>query len=159
MTDRGDRLAEMDDDALRANSTPRSLRGRLCFGAVVGVLAGATTGWTICWLLDEMNIAGLASAIGALLGVLGGVGIASFQVRRFPTTINPDIATFVCIAYALIPAILTLMAMNAAHGKVTGYLALGTAFAFPMECRPGWMVYRPSKLRCMFRGHDSPTSG
>jgi hypothetical protein len=158
MTDRGDRLSEMDDDELRADATPRSLRGRLCLGAVVGVLAGATTGWTICWLVDEMNIAGLASAIGALLGPFGGVGIASFQVRRFPDAVNPDIATFVCASYASLPALLTLLAVNGAHGKITGYLALATAFAFPMGAAlVGGLLDRVAEA--MFRRHDSPTSG
>ncbi len=158
MPSREDRFSEMDDDALRADAAPRSLRGRMCFGAAVGLLAGPTSGWTSCWLVEAMDLVGLALAIGAVLGLFGGVGIACFQARRFPGSINPDIATFVCIAYALVPAILTLCgALYEVHGKVTGYLAVGTAFAFPAGAAlVGALFDRVAEA--VFRGGDGPTA-
>jgi hypothetical protein len=112
-----------------------------------------------CWLIDATNIAGLASATGGLLGVFGGVGIASFQARRYPDSVNPDIASFVCIAYALLPAICTLLgAMGGVHGKVTGYLALGTAFGIAGGAAlVGGLLDRVAEA--VFRGHDGPMHG
>lgn len=148
-----------DDGAGGIDADLRPLGGRLCFGGVVGVLAGATVGWMSCWLVNATNIAGLASAIGGLLGILGGVGIAFFQARRFPDSVNPDIASFVCIAFALLPAILTLLgATGGVHGKVTGYLALGTAFGIPAGAAlVGGLLDRVAEA--VFRGQDGPMHG
>jgi len=103
------------------------------FGGLIGLLAGGAAGATCCWLVESRTLMGLATGVGAVVGVLGGAAIEIWQSKRAtPESGSPDTATFICTLYACIPAALVLIGgCGGVQKKVTGYLMLGAVFAFP----------------------------
>jgi len=112
----------------------RPVLGDILFGATVGSLMGAVVGWACCWLVGEQDIVWSGGAIGALAGAFGGAAIgARHGVKRTDAT-SSEIGTTVCIAYALLPALLVLLGgIGLVRGRLAGHFMLGAAFAFPMS--------------------------
>jgi hypothetical protein len=110
-----------------------SLPQGVFFGASVGMLVGAAAGWACCWLVEANKFAWLGAIIAAVVGFCGGGLIGARQMRDPRKAASPDIATYICVLYALFPAgIVLLGGLGWVVGKFSGYLVLATAFGIPM---------------------------
>jgi hypothetical protein len=110
-------------------SLPRGVR----FGACVGLFAGAAVGGFCCWLVGQNELLWPATLIVAVIGFTGGGFIGARQMRNPRKAGSPDIATYICVLYALFPAGLVLLGgLGWVFGKFSGYLVLAAAFGIPM---------------------------
>jgi len=70
---------------------------------------------------------------GAVIGTLGGTIIGIKERKSRGDLVRPDIATFICVGYGLLPALLILLqGVGAVRGRLSGYVLFGAAFAGPM---------------------------
>ncbi len=114
---------------VRSPDLPRGAR----FGASVGFLAGVVVGATSCWLVQQTEFLWSATLIAGVAGFVGGGFIGAWQMRNPHKAASPDVATYICVAYALIPASVVLLGgLGIVAGKFSGYLVLGAAFGIPM---------------------------
>lgn len=134
------RKTEMDDshrgdlgsDEVFRVDAPRSLLiSPHSFGALVGAPAGVAACWACFWIIERPRSLNVALAISAVIGLICGVAIACRQAKRADGCKYRDIASPICILYALFPALLNLCGIGGVERTVTGLLSLGLAFAFP----------------------------
>jgi hypothetical protein len=105
----------------------------MLFGGFVGLLMGALSGTVCCALLDFRDFLGQWAVIGAAMGVPGGALIALVERKLRGEQVRPDIATVICVVYALLPALIILLGgLGIVRGKLSGFLLLGAVFACPM---------------------------
>src|SRR5258708_7806962 len=126
------RMPDIDEEAERFEVISPSLPRGVFFGAIVGLLVGAAAGGTCCWLVEQNQFVWLGAIIAAVIGFCGGGLIGARQMRDPRKAASPDIATYICVLYALFPAgIVLLGGLGWVVGKFSGYLVLATAFGIP----------------------------
>jgi MFS family permease len=120
-------------DSAFSESKPRLVPRGQFFGAMVGMLMGALTGMAMCWLLGLYDAEWEGVLAGAVIGTLGGTIIGIKERKSRGDLVRPDIATFICVGYGLLPALLILLqGVGAVRGRLSGYVLFGAAFAGPM---------------------------
>jgi ABC-type transport system involved in cytochrome c biogenesis permease subunit len=115
---------DADIDSTQFESTWSMIPIGTMFGASVGLLTGALVGSICYWYVGRLDLIFNGIAIGSIVGLILGmmVGIRNGKAGK-------DIATPICIGYALIPATLVLFG---GLGLAGGKLLFGVACAFPM---------------------------
>jgi MFS family permease len=117
----------------RAEQRLRTLVAGVVFGAFVGLLMGAVVGAACCWLTDQFDFLWLGVLIDTLFGPFAGAVVAFTERKIRGDLISPDIATIVCVVFALLPAVLIgLQGIGGVRGKISGYLFLAGIFIGPM---------------------------
>jgi len=120
-------------DAAFSESKSRLVPRGQIFGALVGMLMGALTGMAVCWLLGLYDAQWEGVLAGAVIGTVGGTIIGIKERKSRGDLVRPDIATFICVGYGLLPALLILLqGVGAVRGRLSGYVLFGAAFAGPM---------------------------
>src|SRR5207249_1155544 len=97
--------------------TEATPRGSLLFGACAGLVLGALTGATCCWLVDTVDFFWRGVIIGAGLGPCAGAFLGYLEQSRRGGLGRPDIATHTGAILGLMPGV--LIALSGA-GTVSG---------------------------------------
>jgi MFS family permease len=133
---RADGLAEslsVQDVMQRHEQRQRTVPAGTLFGALVGLFMGAVVGAACCWLTGRFPFFYQAVLIGALGGPIVGALIGLKERKTRGGLARPDIATFICVVYALLPSLLlVLQGVSGVRGRFSGYLLVGAVFAGPM---------------------------
>ena len=120
-------------DAAFSESKSRLVPRGQIFGALVGMLMGALTGMAVCWLLGLYDAQWDGVLAGVIIGTVGGAIIGIKERKSRGDLVRPDIATFICVGYGLLPALLiVLQGIGAVWGPLSGYALITAAFAGPM---------------------------
>ena len=87
------------------------------FGSFVGLLMGPLAAWVCCWLVGETENARNPEIVGGFLGLIGGASVRlRFRSKR-RDQVSSDIGTAICASYAILPAILVLLAGSGACAR------------------------------------------
>lgn len=123
----------VQDVIQRHEQRQRTVTAGTLFGALVGLLMGAVAGAACCWLTGQLRFFYQAVLIGTLAGTIVGALIGLKERKTRGQLVRPDIATFICVVYALLPALLfILQGISGVRGRFSGYLLVGAVFAGPM---------------------------
>jgi hypothetical protein len=112
---------------------PRFAPGVL-FGGLVGLLAGALVGGVSCCLAGIVEFLWNGILAGMLAGPAIGMIIGAWERKARGPMTRPDTATYICVAFGLLPGLLLAPVAALAGGgntKLTGLLYLGALFAGP----------------------------
>lgn len=103
------------------------------FGVVTGIAAGAAAFWSCCWFVGRLDVSATALFAGAFVGAVVGFIVGSYYGVHHAKRGGPDVASAIVSGFGIVPGILVLTsALGLVHGRVSGFMAVGAACAFPM---------------------------
>jgi hypothetical protein len=106
--------------------------GRMLFGGLSGLTAGALVGAAGCWFVGRTDLVWLGGVFGAVFGSLGGVPLALWASRSSGDLQRQDVASTIGMTYGLLFIPLILLGAGGVSGRLSAALLLGMGMAGPM---------------------------
>jgi hypothetical protein len=128
----------MNEDNIRPDQLPpppspsADVSGRMLFGGLSGLTAGAIVGAAGCWFVGRTDVVWLGGLIGAGSGSLGGIPLALWASRPSGDVQRQDVASTIGMTYGLLFIPLVLLGAGGVSGRLSAALLLGMGMAGPM---------------------------